>query len=103
MQIPKYICKKLILPPHLTLIQIVKLMWFSVYYRIVGIENVEIRLSNGNEIRSTNVKKCVDCNCNITKDNDSGWEVFVGGGYTQPTCKKCDEIRDKSLCEKSDL
>jgi hypothetical protein len=103
MQIPRFIGEKFKLPSQLTLVQIVRLIWFSIYYHIVGVDNIEIRLSNGNEIRSTNVKKCADCKCNITKDNDSGWEVFVGGGYTQPTCKKCNEIRDKNLCEKSDL
>ena len=82
-----------------TLIQKIKMIYFWCYYHIVGSDKFDIKLSDGREIRSTNIKKCADCDCNITKENDSGWEVFVSGGYTQSTCKKCDEIRNSDATE----
>lgn len=91
-----------ILRERLTFAQKIKCIWFLVYYSIIGIDNYDIKLSNGNEIRSTNVKKCVDCKCNITEANDSGWEVFVSSGYTQPICKKCDIVRNKTIYLKQD-
>jgi len=43
------------------------------------------------EIQSNNIDKCLDCGCQITKYNDSGWEKFIDGVHTQKICKKCDE------------
>ena len=32
---------------------------------------------------------CADCGTEITPENNSGWEVFVGPMTTQPVCKEC--------------
>ena len=44
-------------------------------------------------ISSNNFQYCVDCNIEITKENDSGWEGFTKDGKTQPICKICDSKR----------
>jgi hypothetical protein len=43
------------------------------------------------DIRSTHVKRCLRCNAPITAENDSGWQMFVNGTYTQAVCKTCME------------
>jgi hypothetical protein len=86
----------------LLLIQKIKYSFFWIYYHIMGTDSFSITTSDGNEIRPSNVWKCIDCGCKITKENNSGWEYFVGhGGYTQPACKKCDEIRSQQKFKKA--
>ena len=40
---------------------------------------------------------CHDCHRELTKDNISPWEVFIGGTLTAKVCRECDAARDKSL------
>lgn len=54
-------------------------------------------------IRSTRVNRCPFCGVRITPANDSGWEWFVTGTYTQPTCRLCDAKKQaelEGLCSK---
>ena len=40
---------------------------------------------------SNHIMRCAICGIPITKENDSGWEIFVGDGkYSQPICCWCD-------------
>jgi hypothetical protein len=52
------------------------------------------------QIYSNRKNYCAKCEKIITKENDSGWEVFVNGHITQSVCKECneklDEIHEKS-------
>jgi hypothetical protein len=40
-------------------------------------------------IHSNHRKKCAVCGCQITKENDSGWQIFVDSNTTQATRKVC--------------
>jgi hypothetical protein len=39
---------------------------------------------------STNSKYCCQCHTLLTKDNDSGWEIFVAPTVSGPICVMCD-------------
>jgi len=45
---------------------IYKNIYYKIYYAIDGTDNIIINTDGVGEIRSTNVRKCVDCNCQIT-------------------------------------
>ena len=48
-------------------------------------------------ITSNSIPVCIRCGVKITKENDSGWNVFTEDGRTtQPVCKTCDEKDDGS-------
>ena len=40
-------------------------------------------------ISSNGLPICARCDKEVTPENDSGWEVFISGGTTQPTCVEC--------------
>ena len=43
---------------------------------------------------SNHIMRCAICGIPITKENDSGGEIFVGDGkYSQPICGWCDSER----------
>ncbi len=42
-------------------------------------------------IRSNKKPICMSCGVEITEENDSGWEGFVGPITTQPLCEVCNE------------
>lgn len=41
------------------------------------------------QIRSNRIQECARCHRPIAPDNDSGWEVFIDDGLTQPICISC--------------
>jgi len=46
-------------------------------------------------ITSNSIPTCLRCGVRITKENDSGWQVFTADGRTtQPICKMCDVKKD---------
>lgn len=51
---------------EMKIIQFIKNIYYKIYYAIDGTDNIIINTDGVGEIRSTNVRKCVDCNCQIT-------------------------------------
>jgi len=65
-------------------------------------EHLGVNTSYGIEepIQTNDLPYCIECGVEITKNNDSGWEMFKEDGRTtQHICKKCDRrvilIKDK--------
>lgn len=49
-------------------------------------------------ITSNHLPICINCGCQITRDNDSGWEQFTKDGKTtQSICKECDQLSTKNI------
>lgn len=48
-------------------------------------------------ISSNNNPRCCRCGILITRDTDSGWEVFVAPLVTQPICVGCNLLEYKEL------
>lgn len=61
-----------------------------ILHRLLGLSRDKTIGTRMGEIRSTHVRKCAHCGVAITDANDSGWEAFVTGTYTQRVCKDCD-------------
>lgn len=48
------------------------------------------------KIESSNFGFCIDCDCYLTKENKSKWEVFIDKtGKTYPVCKNCEKKRSE--------
>jgi hypothetical protein len=58
-----------------------------------------LSLDGKNPIESNGNKWCARCKMKITPENDSGWEVFVEGGKTQPICVFCNVETEISKCK----
>lgn len=59
---------------------------------------------NGKPIRSNDKRVCARCGLPIDQVTDSGWEVFVEAGTTQPICVFCEdkEKHETTTFEKSE-
>jgi hypothetical protein len=55
---------------------------------------------DNNQIYSNRKNYCAKCEKIITKENDSGWGIFVNGHIIQSVCKECNEKLDE-IYEKS--
>lgn len=47
-------------------------------------------------IRSNRIERCAYCGIPITRENDSGWEIFIAPAITQVVCAWCDSAHNGS-------
>lgn len=52
---------------------------------------------NGEAIQSNSKRVCARCGLLIDAITDSGWEVFVEAGTTQPICVFCEDKEKREM------
>lgn len=52
--------------------------------------NIDLNIDHA---KDSGKRTCADCGVEITPENYSGWDAFVGPMTTQPLCKQCDYLR----------